>query len=286
MTIGEKIAARRKEMGYSQAELAARLYVSDKTISKWETGRGKPEIDTLKKISTVLGMTVDELLDDDMENQDTGNAKKSKRSFMEIISEKIPPLSYNKNDIAVVWVLGIGLGILLDIILTWWFLRIVRIYGLDYPVGLLVLQVITTTMLIVAIAKAKTDLRFLLAYMVFIVILLIYTLFSADRDFLEVLTILAEIAVPVLFILYIFGVVSERRIPLYIQLVTIILAGITFLTRIFDFNLFANSSFTYVYNVINSFNFIITSIAFFFLLKGVLGPVSDMPIQKEPSEAE
>lgn len=40
---GELIAARRKALGMNQAELAGRLHVTDKAVSKWETGRGMPD---------------------------------------------------------------------------------------------------------------------------------------------------------------------------------------------------------------------------------------------------
>ncbi len=59
---GALIAGRRKELGYSQAELAERLHVTDKAVSCWETGRGMPAIDSLKPLAEALGLTVSELL--------------------------------------------------------------------------------------------------------------------------------------------------------------------------------------------------------------------------------
>ena len=59
---GTLIAARRKEKGLSQAELAERLHVTDKAVSRWETGRGMPAIDSLEPLAEVLGITVSELL--------------------------------------------------------------------------------------------------------------------------------------------------------------------------------------------------------------------------------
>jgi transcriptional regulator with XRE-family HTH domain len=59
---GELIARRRKELGLSQGELAARLHVTDKAVSKWETGRGLPGIDSLEPLADELGLSVSELL--------------------------------------------------------------------------------------------------------------------------------------------------------------------------------------------------------------------------------
>lgn len=59
---GELIARRRKEQGLSQGELAARLHVTDKAVSKWETGRGLPGIDSLEPLAGELGLSVSELL--------------------------------------------------------------------------------------------------------------------------------------------------------------------------------------------------------------------------------
>ena len=59
---GGLIARRRKELALSQAELAERLHVTDKAVSRWETGRGMPGLDTLEPLSEELGLSVSELL--------------------------------------------------------------------------------------------------------------------------------------------------------------------------------------------------------------------------------
>lgn len=52
----------RKEKGMTQAELAAKLGVTNKAVSKWETGEAMPETSLLLPISEIFGVTVDELL--------------------------------------------------------------------------------------------------------------------------------------------------------------------------------------------------------------------------------
>ena len=65
MEFNEKIQELRKQKGLTQEELAEVLFVSRTAISKWESGRGYPNIDSLKAISKFFGVTVDELLSGD-----------------------------------------------------------------------------------------------------------------------------------------------------------------------------------------------------------------------------
>ena len=59
---GKFIAALRRGMGLTQRELAEKLLVSDKTVSKWECGNGLPEVSLMLPLCRVLGITVNELL--------------------------------------------------------------------------------------------------------------------------------------------------------------------------------------------------------------------------------
>lgn len=60
--MGRFIAAARKERGMTQAQLAAKLFVSDKTVSKWERGLGFPDIRSLEPLAAALGVTLVELM--------------------------------------------------------------------------------------------------------------------------------------------------------------------------------------------------------------------------------
>lgn len=61
-TIGGFIAALRKANGMTQKELAERLNVSDKTVSRWERDDGAPDLSTIPVIAEIFGVTCDELL--------------------------------------------------------------------------------------------------------------------------------------------------------------------------------------------------------------------------------
>lgn len=60
---GQFVAELRKENGYTQKELAERLFLSDKAISKWERGLSMPDISVLVPLAEILNVTVTELLE-------------------------------------------------------------------------------------------------------------------------------------------------------------------------------------------------------------------------------
>ncbi len=60
---GQFICKLRKEKNLTQAALAERLSISNRTVSKWENGDGMPDISTLPELAGALGVSVDELLD-------------------------------------------------------------------------------------------------------------------------------------------------------------------------------------------------------------------------------
>lgn len=59
---GKLIAELRKKQGLTQQQLADKLNLSNKTISKWESGAGSPDISNLPVLADALGISVDELL--------------------------------------------------------------------------------------------------------------------------------------------------------------------------------------------------------------------------------
>ena len=65
MTLGEKLKKLRTDSGLTQEELAEKLFVSRTAISKWESNRGYPSIETLKAISKFFSVSVDALLSSD-----------------------------------------------------------------------------------------------------------------------------------------------------------------------------------------------------------------------------
>lgn len=62
MEFHEKLQQLRKQRGLTQEQLAERLYVSRTAVSKWESGRGYPNLESLKGISRLFSTSIDELL--------------------------------------------------------------------------------------------------------------------------------------------------------------------------------------------------------------------------------
>lgn len=72
MSIGSKIADLRKERKLTQKELAEKLNVSDKVVSRWETGVSLPDVEMMKKLSQALDVTIAQLYD--ALDEDDGNS--------------------------------------------------------------------------------------------------------------------------------------------------------------------------------------------------------------------
>ena len=62
MEFNEKLQELRKSKGLTQEELAEKLFVSRTAISKWESGRGYPSLDSLKEIARFFSVTIDDLI--------------------------------------------------------------------------------------------------------------------------------------------------------------------------------------------------------------------------------
>lgn len=77
---GKFIAECRRELGLTQQQLADMLNLSNKAISKWESGAGSPDISNLAEVAKVLGITVDELL----------NGERKTEQAKETVNEKAP----------------------------------------------------------------------------------------------------------------------------------------------------------------------------------------------------
>ncbi|MBD8070145.1 helix-turn-helix domain-containing protein [Bacillus sp. PS06] len=67
MIFAEKLKKERKDRGWSQEELAEKLFVSRQSVSKWENGQNYPSIEIIIKLSDLFEVTIDELLRSDEE---------------------------------------------------------------------------------------------------------------------------------------------------------------------------------------------------------------------------
>ena len=84
---GYFIAAMRKEQGITQRQLADALGISDKTISKWETGKGMPEVGLMLPLCRALNINANELLSGQRLTEEIYK-EKAEENIMTLLSEK------------------------------------------------------------------------------------------------------------------------------------------------------------------------------------------------------
>lgn len=82
-TFGMMVAALRKEKGMTQQELADKMFVTDKAVSKWERDLSYPDVDSIPRLAEIFGISVDELMQ--VKTESTRRGRKDFRSQMSLI---------------------------------------------------------------------------------------------------------------------------------------------------------------------------------------------------------
>ena len=85
--IGKFISACRKEKGLTQMQLAEKLNITNRAVSKWETGKSMPDVSLMLDLCSILGITVNELLSGEriiMEDYQ----KRAEENLMELQAKK------------------------------------------------------------------------------------------------------------------------------------------------------------------------------------------------------
>ena len=85
--IGKFIAERRREMGLTQIQLAERLNVTDRAVSKWETGRSLPDSSIMLGLCNILQITVNDLLCGEVVTMDN-YTKELEKNLLEMVKQK------------------------------------------------------------------------------------------------------------------------------------------------------------------------------------------------------
>lgn len=99
--IGRFIAGCRKEKELTQSQLAEKLNITDKAISKWETGKGMPDVSIMIELCNVLGISVNELLSGERLNEENYKEKANENivSMIKVADEN----RKNKNKVILVF---------------------------------------------------------------------------------------------------------------------------------------------------------------------------------------
>lgn len=86
MRIGKFIAETRKALGLTQRQLADTLDISDKTVSKWECGKGLPEVSLMLPLCRTLGISVNEMLSGERLDEESYK-ERAEENMMDLIKE-------------------------------------------------------------------------------------------------------------------------------------------------------------------------------------------------------
>ena len=86
--IGKFIAEQRKQKGLTQKELAEKLNVTDKAVSKWETGKGDPDIEILESLSELFCVSINDILSGEIVPQENKEKEADKNLVEEIKNTK------------------------------------------------------------------------------------------------------------------------------------------------------------------------------------------------------
>ena len=117
MTFGEKIKFLRKQLNITQTEFADKLYVTRQAVQKWEVDLSSPDISKLKEISTIFGVSIDVLLDDNINELDLikliTKEEKSKEEKQEVTPKEVIKTQRSAIDYLVLIPTWLGLFILI-----------------------------------------------------------------------------------------------------------------------------------------------------------------------------
>ena len=133
---GKFIAQLRKEKNLTQKELADKLGISDKTVSKWETGNGMPDVSLLQPLCEELSINLNELLSGERLSEESYNGKAEEN--MMNLAKDVQEGRENKKKAGVI---GLICGILvfllfIEFAINLWFYRFSDVhYSYRYTVG-------------------------------------------------------------------------------------------------------------------------------------------------------
>jgi len=108
--IGKFIAKKRRELSLTQEQLGETLNVSNKSVSKWETGKCMPDYSIIEPLCQVLGISVSELLDG--EENEKGNIRIYDDKHMLYMIERVQRLEIQNHIIIGIMLVVMGLALM------------------------------------------------------------------------------------------------------------------------------------------------------------------------------
>ena len=115
---GELIRSARKEKGLTQLELAQRLHISDRAVSKWERGLCAPDIALLEPMGEALGLSITELISGGRKSEEAEQAAIDAISYSKTeVSQKC---KRSRMKLLVIGLIGAILGIAIFLAVSWY----------------------------------------------------------------------------------------------------------------------------------------------------------------------
>ena len=126
--IGKFISSLRKEKGYTQEQLAEKLNVSNKSISRWENGNTMPDLSLIPKLCEILGISINELLSGEKIEKDDYQKKLEENIIinMDLLKKKIN--SFTKRFMFMVISIFVGILIGLIVLISYKELTYTKVY--------------------------------------------------------------------------------------------------------------------------------------------------------------
>lgn len=106
---GQFIAQLRKDKGLTQRQLAEELFISDKTVSKWETGKGMPDVSVMLPLCEVLDISVNELLSGERLAEEEYKAK-AEENIVDLMLERKKNIGRTVSAFIVFCATGLAVG--------------------------------------------------------------------------------------------------------------------------------------------------------------------------------
>lgn len=85
--IGKFIASKRKEQGLTQLQLAEKLGITDRAVSKWETGKSLPDASLMPELCKLLKITINDLLCGEVVSVENYN-EKAEKALLEMVKKE------------------------------------------------------------------------------------------------------------------------------------------------------------------------------------------------------
>lgn len=141
---GKFIMERRKQLGMTQAELAEKINVTDKAVSRWERGLGFPDINTLEPLADALGIEVVELMRSEI-NTERRETAVDRKNVVEIMKSTAEISEYHAAK-KMKWLIS-GIAVLLVIVTMNPLARMLQLDNVIVVDGVIIVEMITISLL-------------------------------------------------------------------------------------------------------------------------------------------